>query len=404
MKIALALPSLDPQRGDMEALSFELVRRLVALKHEIHVVAQHFSDAGLELPIVSHRIRRTKSPLRRAAAVEAELRRIDADVIHDMGIGWYADAFTLTAGSPIRMRESRLGETSWWARPLQRLGMGMSVRGRQQAELARRQCSRTGSIHVPLSQVVAEDLQSLHGLPGNRIRVVHPGVDIKRFSPHTRKLRRDTTRRKLGIDTKALLLLSFADDQRQVGAWRVAFRALRRLVAQQVPVQLVVSTGSGSVFPQKLAERFGVRRHIKIVGPVSDRIPFYAAADVLLAFTRYAPFSLTVLEAAACGLPCITTRENGAAELFVDEGDCCVLDLRSPIDLAERIESFRDQDRWERMGRAARRTAMNYTLDRYAAKLMQIYEEIAKTQGHVDRDILVFPDDPSEQKVIPRAA
>ena len=404
MKIALALPSLDPQRGDMEALTFELVRRLVALKNEVHVVAQHFSDAGLELPIVSHRIRRTKSPLRRAAAVEAELRRIDADVIHDMGIGWYADAFTWTAGSPIRMGESRLAETTWWARPLQRLGMGMSVRGRQRAELARRQCRRTGSIHVSLSEMVAQDLHTLHGLPSDRIRVVHPGVDIKRFSPHTRKLRRETTRRKLGVDTKALLLLSFEDEERQVGAWRLAFRALRRLILQQVPVQLVVSTVSDRAYLQKLAERFGVSRNMKIVGPLSDRIPFYAAADVLLAFTRYAPFNLAVLEAAACGLPCITTRENGAAELFVDEGDSCVVDLRSAIDLAERVESFRDRARWDRMGRAARRTAMNHTLDRYANKLMEIYEEIAKAQCHVDRDILAFPDDSSQQKVNRRAA
>lgn len=403
MKIALALPSFDPHRGDMEALVFQLARQLLALKNEIHIVAQHFSDAGLELPIVSHRIRGTRSPLRRAAAAEAELRSIDADVIHDMGLGWYADVFTSPEGSPTRMRESQLAGMSWWARPLHRAGMRMSVRSRQQAELACQQLDQADSIHVAFSEMVATDYRTLHGLSEERIRTVHPGVDIKRFSPHTRKLRRETTRRKMGVDTKDLLLLSFVDEC-QAGSWRPTFQALRRLVARQVPVHLVVSMVNRKAFPQKLAERFGVSRHVKVVGPLSDRIPFYAAADVLLASTLYTPFSLTVLEAAACGLPCITTRENGAAELLNDEGDSCILKEHSAVELAERLEAFRSPAQCERLGRAARRTAMMHSLDRSVDKLVRVYEEVITMQGQGEPDILTLPREACRSKVVRPAA
>ena len=49
-------------------------------------------------------------------------------------------------------------------------------------------------------------------------------------------------------------------------------------------------------------------------------MPYYAAADLYVHPTFYDPCSLVVLEAAACGLPIITSRYNGAAELFRGDG------------------------------------------------------------------------------------
>jgi glycosyltransferase involved in cell wall biosynthesis len=393
MKIALALESFDPQRGDREACTFELARHLLRLNHDVHVVAQDFSKAGLEIPIVPHRIRATRSPLRRAATAEAALRSLRADVVHDLGITWYADVFTPPVGSPLGMQQRQLAGAAWWTRPLKRLSLQWSPRARQQAELARRQLDHADSIAIALSEMVAHDYRTIHGLPAERIRVVHPGVDIKKFSPHIRKLRRETTRRKLGIDSKNLLLFSVADECQQ-GAWSLTFRALRRLAARRVPVRLVIAAPNRAASPQKLADRFGVADRVTVVGAVADRLPYYAAADVLLSPTLYAPFSLAVLEAAACGIPCITTRQNGTADLLTDGGDSCILDRHSAADLAERIELFRDPARCERMGRAARRTAMQYALERSVAKIAQIYDEVveARTQANAEApDILTLP-------------
>jgi UDP-glucose:(heptosyl)LPS alpha-1,3-glucosyltransferase len=401
MKIALALQSFNPHGGDLEASTFALARRLLALKNDVHVVAEHFSEAGLEVPVVPHRIRATRSPLRRAAAAEAELHSIDADVVHDMGITWYADVFTSPAGSPSRTWQRQLRGAAWWARPLKRTGARLNPRTGQRAELLRRQLDGADSIRVAHSEMEADDYRSLHGLADDRIRVVYSGVDIKKFSPHTRKLRRETTRRKLGIGTKDMLLLSVADEQRE-GTWKFVFRALRRLVSKQVPASLVIAGVNGVSFPEKLADRFGMAKHVKVVGEVSDRIPLYAAADALLAPALYAPSDLSVLEAAACGLPCITTRENGVSELLTDGTDGYVLERHSAKDLAERMESFGDAARCERMSRAARRTAMKCTLDRNVDKIVQIYEEVVEEQG--ERRILALPGNAGRDSSVRRAA
>lgn len=403
MKIALALESFDPHRGDTEALTFELARQLIRLNHEVHVVAQHFSEAGLELPIVPHRIRATRSPLGRAKAAETKLRSLRADVIHDMGISGHADVFTSYIGSPIGMWQRQLAGVPWWSRPLRRTGLRLISHYRQQAELARRQLEQSDSIAVAVSEMVAGDYRSIHGLSAERIRVVYGGVDIKKFSPHIRKLRRGTTRRNLGVGTKELLLLSLADGDHQ-GTWALTFQALRRLNAKQVPARLVIVGENRAAPPRKLADRLGVAKNVKIVGPVSDLIPYFAAADVYLSPTLYAPCSLAVLEAAACGLPCITTRQNGATDLLTDGTDSRVLKRHSAVELADCIESFRDPERCERMGRAARRTAMKHTLDRHVDRILQIYEEVVEARGQAEPSILTLSHNTRPSSTVRRAA
>ena len=49
---------------------------------------------------------------------------------------------------------------------------------------------------------------------------------------------------------------------------------------------------------------------------IDDPLPYYAAADVCVQPTFYDSFGLTVLEAAACGLPSITSRFAGVSELI----------------------------------------------------------------------------------------
>ena len=98
-----------------------------------------------------------------------------------------------------------------------------------------------------------------------------------------------------------------------------------------------------------MAARLGVGAAVEFVGPVEHTLPYYAAADIYIHPTIYDTCSLVVLEAAACGLPVVTTRCNGAAELFHDGVD--VLLASDPADaeeLAGRVQLLMDA--------AARRT------------------------------------------------
>src|SRR5439155_16485112 len=77
---------------------------------------------------------------------------------------------------------------------------------------------------------------------------------------------------------------------------------------------------------RRLAGRLGVADRVKFLGFRANPKDAYFASDFLVHPTFYDPCSLVVLEALACGLPVVTTRYNGAAELLSPPADGLVID------------------------------------------------------------------------------
>jgi len=374
MKIALAVHAFDPQRDDASAWNAEFARRLARLGHEVHVVSQGFTKAGLALPIEAHAIGRVRSVIRRAAKAEAELRTLGADIVHDLGLTWYADLFSSHAGSPLAMQASRVAATGWLKRPVMRWRHRLLPSYRREAQLARRRLDNSGAEVVTWSEAAAADYQTFHGVGSDRCHVINKGVDIKRFAPHVRKLRRETTRRKLGINPTDLLLLFVGDDYARQGL-HVTLQAVRRLVRMGKPIRLIVAGEDKAAGLDRQAARLG-DQVVQFLGDVHDRLPYYAAADAFVLPARSEPSSQSVLEAAACGLPCITTKATGAAELLSDGRDGFILDSGRSRLLADRVAELFDGQRLQKMGQAARRTAMKYPFERCVDRIVEVYDSI----------------------------
>ena len=91
-------------------------------------------------------------------------------------------------------------------------------------------------------------------------------------------------------------------------------------------------TGSNRAFPS-LARRLGVGAQVRFLGSVPDsEMPgIYRSCDAYVHPTFSDHCSLVVLEALACGLPVVTTRQNGAAELMCDGREGFVLDRADDV-------------------------------------------------------------------------
>jgi UDP-glucose:(heptosyl)LPS alpha-1,3-glucosyltransferase len=97
---------------------------------------------------------------------------------------------------------------------------------------------------------------------------------------------------------------------------------------------------------------------VSFAGPVDDAAPYYAAADLYVHPTYYDTCSLVVLEAAAAGLPVITTRLDGTAELLRHGVDAWLIsDPANTEELAASVRALMDGSLREKMGRAARQRA-----------------------------------------------
>jgi len=377
MRIGLVIHWFDPQRGGAEQWTFQLTQRLLAAGHEVHVVAQGFAAAAAGLPIVPHSLGKIGSRLEFAAAAERKLRTLALDVVHDMGGGWYADVFQSHDGSRLALWERKLASLPRLVRPLKRWMTKQLPRYREFRRLVARQFADPQQIVVAVSKMVAEDYQHYHGVPGEQIRLVYNGVDTERFSPASCRPYREAVRQKLAAREADVLLLFVGHDFQRKGL-ATALRAAGRLAAERQPVRLLVVGGRPRQRYLRLAQRCGLGDAVTFAGAQNDPLPYYAAADALVLPSFYDPFGLVVLEAAACGMPVVTSRFTGASELLSEGVEGYVLsDPADHEELAQRLQPLLEPALRRRMAEAARRLALRYTFARNCAELLAVYHEVA---------------------------
>jgi UDP-glucose:(heptosyl)LPS alpha-1,3-glucosyltransferase len=374
MKIALVIDHLDPRRGGAEQWTFQHAERLLARGHEVHVVAQGIDGPATRLDIVPHLLGPIRSVLQRAAAAEAALKWFEVDMIHDIGMGWHSHVLQSEDGSRLAQWEQKLLLLPAWQRPWKRAMLRWLPRYRDFRRLMSRQFGDPRRIIIAVSQMCARDYQNYHDVPADRIRLVYHGTDNDRFSPLHRRRWREEIRNRLGIRDGEVFLLFVGHDYQRKGL-ATAVRAAERLAAEGAPVRLVI-VGGKRRHPQAAPPDPGGL--VIQAGAIDDPVPYYAAADVFVLPTFYDPCSLSVSEAAASGLPSVTTRFNGAAELLTEGVDGSVIsDPADDAELAAALRPLLEPAVRERMGEAARRLALRHTLDRNCDQIVSIYGEIA---------------------------
>ena len=129
---------------------------------------------------------------------------------------------------------------------------------------------------------------------------------------------------------------------------------------------------------QRLSRSLGVGQRAHFVGAQTDVKPYYGLADALLLPTLYDPFPNVVVEAMACGLPVITSKKCGAAEL-IDEGrQGFVRDALDTAGLAQAMQILSKPGRAREMGAQARQLAEPMRLDSMARELNALYRRLLK--------------------------
>jgi glycosyltransferase involved in cell wall biosynthesis len=139
---------------------------------------------------------------------------------------------------------------------------------------------------------------------------------------------------------------------------------------------LVVGSGDHDRY-QALAEDLGVADALRWVGVSRDVAPLFQLADALVFPTSYEAFPLVALEAAASGLPILATPVNGVREL-VSDGVNGFLITPNPRDIAGRLRALaEDPALRERLGRAARDAALEYSGEKMVERHHRLYSSLA---------------------------
>ena len=88
------------------------------------------------------------------------------------------------------------------------------------------------------------------------------------------------------------------------------------------------------------------------------------------------PFGLTLLEAAAAGLPVVATSHGGPRDILGLIGHGAAADPASPVFAREVERLLTDSENWDEAASAARRNAPAWTWDRYARRYLEVCRDL----------------------------
>ncbi|MCA9118276.1 MAG: glycosyltransferase family 4 protein, partial [Planctomycetaceae bacterium] len=222
-----------------------------------------------------------------------------------------------------------------------------------------RRVLNTAEMLIANSHNTAALLRDRWSVPDDRIVVLHPGVDTRRFCPAPRDAE---LRNQLEWDERTVILTVGRLQQRKGQDQMI--RALKQ-IRRSVPDVLYAVVGSGEDGERlrTLAEQEDVREHVRFHGEIADEqlIGCYQQCDLFALPNRRVGhdiegFGMVLLEAQACGRPVLAGRSGGTAETMRIPETGVTVNCEGPDELAAAVqELLGDSDLLNRMGEAGRR-------------------------------------------------
>lgn len=386
MDIALCYESVIPARGGAETYIGDLARRLARDGHAVHLYATRWDVFALPASTHYHRLTvrpgpRFLRPWRFAAACEEALRGTRHDVTVGFDKTWGQDVLYPLGGLHAASAYHNLLKFARpWERSLAAAGKWLDPAAWSFARLERKQyLGPNRPLVVTNSRMVRGHFERFYGIPPESVRVVHAAIDPLRFSADDRPKRRQEERDRWGVSPDETVGLFVATNYRLKGLAPL-LKAVA-LVPRTRPFRLAVIGHPKYGQYDRLAGRLGIADRVKFLGFRADPKDAYFAADFLVHPAFYDPCSLVALEALACGLPVVTTRYNGAAELLSPPADGLVID--DPHDapaLAGAVTRMLDPGYRSAAAQAARQTGTRWTFEHHYRALLNVFGEAHRTK------------------------
>jgi len=359
------------QSGGAESYLKRLARGVVELGHEAKLFAtRDWPEEEWPLGPIVHVAAR--SPIAFADEIENLRARDGSDVLLSLERIWKCNVYRAGDG----VHRAWLDHRRKFELPLERFTRGLNRTHRQVLQLEEALFANRGAGRVIAnSQMVKNEIIDLYGYPTDKIDIVRNGVPLEQF--HFRPELREKWRDELNVKPEQIVLL-FAGSGWERKGLRFAIAAMA--LCRSRKMRLLVA-GRGN-------QRYYKSRRVQFLGEVSDLMRVYTAADIFILPTIYDPFSNACLEALACGLPVVTTRNNGFSEIIEHGVHGSLVDSANDlIGLRDAIQLWSEPDRRAAARSTNRRHAVQFDISRNIVRtleiLLQAAASAASTSGNI---------------------
>ena len=393
-RVLFLTESFHPVLGGGETHIRQLGSRLVTMGHEATVVTRRGEAAWpSEETVDGIRVRRVRpsGPARRGKylmvpaalrAVLAEGRRHDVLVVRGTRVLGVPGLFAARAlGRPVILQPEINGELSgeaftWgWRRGK---ALEPAVRG---LVALRNVWVRDAEAFVAMSRKIRDEMVSA-GVAPERVALIPHGVDTERFRP-AGPGEKEALRGALGLPEG--LLAVFTGRLLRGKGLETLLAAFADVAPARPDLHLVlVGSGEGQALSveedlkAEMRER-GLAGRVTFAGRVDAVESHLRAADLFVFPSIFEGLGISLVEAAACGLPAVASRTGGIVDV-VDEGRSGLLVTPGKADeLAGALSSLTlDAGARERMGAHARAVALGRFDERDATRrYLSLFRELS---------------------------
>lgn len=244
--------------------------------------------------------------------------------------------------------------------------------------VVKRLAQRQHSI-IAISRNTARDIFRFFDVPRDRVRVIHNGLDHKRFQPPPDTAAHEAARAHWKSRSPFFLYVSRLEHPGKNHVRLIAaFNHFKRATGS--PWQLVFA---GKDWPGAEAIHEAIRQSpyagdIRSLGFVSDaELPsLYHAADTCVYPSLYEGFGMPPVEAMACGCPVLCSDRGALGEVVGDAA--LIVDPDDTDDLSRKLRAMAfDRDLRERLRERGLRQAQRFDWNEAAAATLDVYRRTA---------------------------
>lgn len=238
-----------------------------------------------------------------------------------------------------------------------------------------------------------EDFERASGFPAGRVEYIPGiGIDTHRFKPCSQS-EKEMIKERLNIPQDAFVIMTVGELIKRKnheillramakgssighGKERCENRISKASMLNREKRCIIVGRGKLEKKLKKLAEELGIAKEVQFLGYRNDIPELLHAADLFVFMSYQEGLPVALMEAIACGLPCIVSKIRGNTDLVTDNvnGIFCDFDEEK---LAAEIRWLEDDpDKAKCLSDAARDSINAFSLEHVLEKMQKLYADL----------------------------
>jgi len=285
------------------------------------------------------------------------IRKIRPTIIHARNWGAWPDVALARFGTwppvPLIFSFHGVGEAGYM--PLRR-------------RLASRFLVRMTTCLFTVSENTRQMLVQQWGWPERNVAVIPNGVDTRRFRPGKK------------ITPSPSVVVGSVGSLRPVKNHALLVRACAQLATEGVDLELrIAGEGPERAKLRRLAESLHFAARLKLHGHVENTPDFLRDLDIFVLSSESEAHPNALIEALACGIPCLATRVGSVTEVLDGERYGLLVEPADAPGLARALLALiNNPDLRTKLGSAGRQRACdNYSMERMLTSYAKLYERFS---------------------------